>query len=57
MMTNYLKIIGLKNVGITKTKIYTGWYIKKWENNNYDYWNGSIIRHFECKKNNLKRIL
>ena len=41
---------------LRRPQIYTGWYIKKWESNKYDYWNGSIIKHHHCI-NQKKKIL
>ena len=39
---------------LRKPKIYTGWYCKKWNNNNY--WKGSIIKMNDSKKNQKKQI-
>ena len=42
---------------LRRPQIYTGWYIKKWESNKYDYWNGSIIKHHHCINQKKKDII
>ena len=41
---------------IRKSKTFGVWYGKKWETNNLDYWNGSILRYTHCIKNQLNHI-
>jgi GT2 family glycosyltransferase len=35
---------------------YFSWYVKKWNNYNLDYWNGSLILSHECKYNVPKEL-
>uniref|UniRef100_A0A6C0ESP2 Glycosyltransferase 2-like domain-containing protein n=1 Tax=viral metagenome TaxID=1070528 RepID=A0A6C0ESP2_9ZZZZ len=41
---------------LREPQVYYSWYVKKWDPNNLDYWNGSIINITDCRRNNNPHI-
>jgi len=45
-----------KMYNLRTPKTYYSWYVKKWNKDNLDYWNGSLTSYTDCKKQNKDKL-